>query len=402
MLAFVRNAPLGTRRAWRGLVFTAFVLGVSACTPKEPKVAEEGATGQPPAPGRPALVVVPARAQTLTWPDTLEAHGSIAPWHEAVVGAEIAGLRIAQVRVEVGMTVQRGQVLATLNDEPVRADLALAHAQQAQAKAGVAEAQAALIDAQTNAQRARAVAPGGALSAQQIDQFETQAQTAEARLQAARAQLQSAQAQVRSHQLRLAMTQVRAPDSGLVSGRSAQLGAVVATGQELFRIVRGARLEWRAEVSALELSRVQPQQVVLVRAPSGKVVRGVVRRVGPVLDTQTRHALVYVDFPPGSPVKAGMFAQGAFQIGVRPGLFVPQQAVVVREGFSYVFVLDGDHVVQRKVRTGRQAGERIEILDGFDPQAEIVGQGAGFLNDGDRVARVREATPAAPVSGSAP
>ena len=380
---------------------------------EDPKAASAKAAAAP----RPALVVTTVRPSRSAITDTLAANGSIAAWQEALIGSEVNGLRIAQVLADVGQQVRRGQVLAKFSADTVQADLASAQAEQAnaqaalaEARAGLGEAQAAAAEAQANADRARAVEASGALSAQQIAQYLTAAQTAQARLQSAQARVQSAQArgqvtaaQVQSQQLRLKMTEVRAPDDGVISSRSATVGAVVPAGQELFRLVRQNRLEWRAEVTASELARVRPGQKVQVMPATGSSVVGTVRMIGPVVDAQTRNALVYVDLPNGGAARPGMFARGEFQLGSGSALTVPQQSVVVRDGFSYVFLLNGDRVAQQKVRTGRRVGERIELLEGVKDNAVLVGAGAGFLNDGDlvQVATDGAAAPAAQSKGSA-
>jgi hypothetical protein len=127
-----------------------------------------------------------------------------------------------------------------------------------------------------------------------------------------------------------------------------------------------------------------------VAAASGSPVTGRVRTVAPTVDPQTRSGLVYVDLPSGpsrqAGLKAGMFASGEFELGSSPALTVPQQAVVVRDGFSYVFRLNADQrVSQLKVQTGRRVGERVELLDGVGAESSLVASGAGFLNDGDLV-----------------
>ena len=348
---------------------------------------------------RPALVVNTVKPMRAEFADTLSANGSIAAWQEAIVGAEISGLRIAEVRADVGDVVRRGQVLVVFNSDTVRADVAQAQAELANAQAALAEARAGLgetqagaAEAQANADRARAVESSGALSAQQINQYLTAAQTAQARLQSSQARVQSAQArvqsgqaQVQSQQLRLKMTQVLAPDDGVIAARSATVGAVVPAGQELFRLVRKNRLEWRAEVTSSELARIRPRQAVKVLPASGAPISGTVRMIGPVIDAQTRNALVYVDLPANSAARAGMFAKGEFQLGSSAALTVPQQAVVVRDGFAYVFRVNADRVAQLKVRTGRRLADRIEILEGLSADAVRVGAGAAFLNDGDLV-----------------
>jgi RND family efflux transporter MFP subunit len=334
---------------------------------------------------KPALTVITGTPQRSALPIRLAANGNVAAWQEAVIGSESGGLRLAQVRVNVGDVVKKGQVLAVFAAETVDADVA-------QARAAVQEAQASAAAAKADAQRARALKDSGAFSEQQIMQYETTERTAAARVAAA-------QAALAQQQLRLKYTQVVAPDSGIISARSATVGAVVGVGTELFRLIRQGRLEWRAEVTSAELAHIAPGTRVAVRAASGSDLTGSVRTVGPTVDTQTRNALVYVDLPtslsPNAPFKAGMFATGQFQLGESAGLTVPQQAIAVRDGFSYVFRLNRDqHVSQLKVSIGRRVGDRIEVTGGLAPDAVIVVSGAGFLNDGDLVRTAPAAQPA--------
>ncbi len=311
-----------------------------------------------------------------TLPIALTANGNVAAWQEASVGSESQGLRTAEVRVNVGDVVQRGQLLARFADESVQADVA-------QAKAGVAEASANAQEASANADRVRALSGTGTFSGQQINQY----LTAE---QAARARVESSKAALAIQVLRLEKTRVLAPDSGIISARSATVGAVVGSGTELFRLIRQARLEWRAEVPATELGRLKPGVPVAVTLTNGTQLKGKVRTVAPTVDQQTRVGLVYVDLPPmqGKSATAlpGMFARGEFELGSSQALTVPQQAVVVRDGFSYAFALKADHRVnQIKLQLGRRTGELIEVLGGLDANALLVASGAGFLNEGDLV-----------------
>uniref|UniRef100_UPI0017CC4BD4 efflux RND transporter periplasmic adaptor subunit n=1 Tax=Ramlibacter sp. TaxID=1917967 RepID=UPI0017CC4BD4 len=271
----------------------------------------------------------------------------------------------------------------------------------AQARAGLAEAEAAAGDAAANASRARSIQSTGALSASQINQYLTAEKTAQARVQAARAQFQS-------QEVRLGQSAVHAPDDGIISARGATVGAVVGNGAELFRLIRKGRLEWRAEVTSGELGRITTGTTAIITAASGARLSGRVRSIGPTVDPQNRIALVYVDVQalPGGDygsARAGMFARGEFDLGAVPTLTVPQQALVVREGFNYVFRVTPDNrVAQVKVQLGRMAGDRIEVA-GLPADARIVAAGAGFLNDGD-VVRVNDAgtagTPAKPASAA--
>jgi RND family efflux transporter MFP subunit len=344
-----------------------------------------------PAP-KPALTVTTVVPTQAMLPVTLAANGNLAAWQEAIIGAEASGLRIAEVLVGVGDRVRRGQVLARFAGESLRADTA-------QAQAALAEAEASAADAANNAARARTLQQTGAMSASQINQYITAEKTAQARVAAMRAQLQA-------QQVRLSQTAVHAPDDGVISARTATVGAVVGNGTELFRLIRKGRLEWRAEVTSSELGRVTPGTRAIITATSGARLEGRVRMIGPTVDPQSRVGIVFVDVKPlpgptSGSERAGMFARGEFELGSQPALTVPQPAVVVREGFSYVFRVNPDNrVTQVKVQIGRIAGDRLQVLSGLTPDMRIVASGGGFLNDGDLV-RVSNGTPAAPPAQAA-
>lgn len=337
---------------------------------------------------KPALTVTTVQPQRSPWAVQLSANGNVAAWQEASIGSEASGLRLLEVRANVGDVVRAGQVLATFASESVQADVA-------QAKANVLEAEANAQDASANAARARTLQATGALSEQQINQYQTAEQVAKARVAAAKATLVV-------QQQRLRHTQVLAPDSGTISARSATVGAVLGSGTELFRMVRQGRLEWRAEVTAAELERIKVGTTAQVRTAQGTPVQGKVRMVAPTVDPQTRMGLVYVDLPASS-LKPGMFASGAFALGQTNALTVPQTAVVVRDAFSFVYRVGKDQrVAQVKVQTGRQLGDRLEITSALAPDAVLVASGAGFLNDGDLVRVVQDSKPNVPPAPTAP
>lgn len=375
--------PLAPSRLKPVLVLVALLLGAVVIGMALRDSAEVAPRGREPAARqaaepagvRAALTVTAVTPQWSEWPQVLPANGNIAAWQEAVIGAEIGNLRLTEVRVNVGDRVKRGEVLARIADDTVTAELA-------EATAALTEAEAMLAEARANGDRARQFQATGFLSAQQITQYLTAEKTALARLNAARARLQSAR-------LRLAQTVVRAPDDGVISARAATVGSMTQPGQELFRLIRGGRLEWRAEVSAPDLGRLQPGVTATLSAPDGTRVQGRVRMVAPTVDPQTLNGLVYVDLPvagTGDALRAGSFARGEFELGRARVLSLPQSAVLLREGFAYVFRLDAqDRVAETKVSAGQRMGDRIEIVDGIAESTRVVASGVGFLADGDRV-----------------
>ena len=227
-------------------------------------------------------------------------------------------------------------------------------------------------------------------------QVVTAEQTAAARLAAARARVQA-------DNVRLAHTKVLAPDDGVISARGATVGSLTQPGQELFRLIRGSRLEWRAEVTSAELAKLAPGLTARLTTPGGERISGTVRAVAPSVDPATRNGIVYVDIPAGSPARAGTFARGEFELGNAPALTLPQSAVLLRDGFAYVFRVGADRRVEQvKVDIGRRVGERVEVRDGLDAAARVVETGAGFLAEGDTVRVVERGLPAeTPVKAAA-
>ena len=370
--------PLTLSLAGAGLLVAA---GFALFAPHS-KAADDARKSAPKA----ALTVTTDTAQPARLPILLAANGNVTAWQEASIGSESNGLRLTEVRVNVGDAVRAGQVLAVFAADAINADVA-------QARAALLEAQANAGEASANVARAHTLQNTGALSAQQISQYATAEATANARIASARAALAT-------QQLRLKYTQVVAPDSGLISARTATVGSVLGAGTEMFRMIRQGRLEWRAEVTSSELGRIRPGTAARVVAANGSVQTGRVRMIAPTVDPQTRAALVYVDLPGSAgqdaPFRAGMFATGQFALGTSQAMTLPQQAVVVRDGFSYVFRLNADQrVSQLKVETGRRLKDRLEVLNGLSGAPQIVVSGAGFLNDGDLVRNVPALLPAA-------
>ncbi len=327
----------------------------------------------------PALTVSLTQAQRINLPLKLAVNGDIAPWQEAIIGSEANGLRLSHVLVNVGDVVKKGQLLATFAAETIDADVA-------QAKASLMEAEATAAEAKSNADRARTLQNTGAMSNQQIDQYTTAADTAKARVEVARAA-------VNSQQIRLKNTKIYAPDRGVISSRTATEGAVVGAGSELFRLIRQARLEWRAEVISSDLPKIKIGMAANIVTADGASLKGTVRKIAPMVDTQTRNTIVYVDLAGYKTAKAGMFAKGEFILGQSNTLAVPQQALVLRDGFSYVFTVNNQRAKQLKVQTGRRLGGLVEVVSGLAENQPVVASGGAFLSDNDLVKVV-----AAPVS----
>ena len=364
------SPPSRKRWLWLAIALALVLLVVFWVFIKKPAEPAPAAGAQ--AGPKPSLTVTVAKPTRSSLPIRLQANGNITAWQEASVGAEVNGLRLASVNVNVGDVVRKGQVLAVFASETTKAE-------SLQSQASLMQAEASFENAKADADRARSIQDTGALSKSQVAQYLTQEKVA-------RAQFEAAKAAFSATEVRLGNTRVLAPDDGVISARSATVGAVVGAGQELFRMVRQSRMEWRGEVTPSEVGRIRVGQKVLVTAATGLEIAGQVRAIAPGADPQTRNILVFVDLPRHAELKAGTFAKGSFELGQSDALTVASQSIVVRDGSNYVFVIDAQNKAnQRKVQTGRRVGERVEVLEGVKEEDAVAVEGAGFLNEADLV-----------------
>jgi len=368
---------------FRATLAIAVGLALAACSGKP---AAESSTDKA-APSSASLAVSLVKVEQRRIDRSIIASGPVSAWEEMQLGVELSGVRVTALNVDVGQRVRKGQVLLELDHRTLDSDL-----RQAQASAD--EASAGVVLAKTNLARGQALAKSQLISASALDELRAALVQAEARDATSRAQRDGVQ-------LRRDFAALRAPDDGVISKRLVQPGQVVAAGSELLRLIRQGRLEWRAELAESELARVQTGAKVTLKNSDGSVVEGHVRAVSPGVDAGTRTGTVYVDLPAPGALKVGAFIEGRILTSAGNALMLPTAAVVIRDGFPYVFTVDDHDIVHRvRIRTGGNQGDRVEVLEGVVAGDAVVARGAGFLGDGDQVRVVDDA--AAGKAGATP
>lgn len=356
------------RRAMARLgLMAALGLGLSACD--QPEAAQ--APQSPPGPTL-TVTILPVKATALT--RRIVASGTVLPWEEIQVATEAQGLAITEVLVDEGDQVAAGQILLRLNDAVLKAQLT-------QQEAGLISARAVLAEARANLARAQDLQPRGTVSRQSLDERIAAERTAAAQVQVAEAALTETRA-------RLDQTVVRAPTDGIIAKKTANLGQVVGAGSELFRLIRDGRLELKAEVPETTFAGLSPGLAATVTAEGiGQPVAARVRSLSPTVDSRTRLGIAHVALPAGSGLRPGMFASAAIEIGTTEALMVPASAIVWRDGVEGVFTIDGAGLAHfAPVLTGARPKGEVEIRDGLKAGDRIAVQGAGFLEEGDKVA----------------
>jgi RND family efflux transporter MFP subunit len=348
-----------------------------------------GAGGRGGAPtGRAPMPVDIAAASKARLTEDVQVVGNLVGNATVQVVPKVSG-RLASVRARIGDTVRQGQVIATIEDQEVREQVRQAEAAFEVSKATIRQRQADLKFAQTNLDRSKSLFDRQLVPRQTLDDADARFQAAQAQLELAQAQ--NAQSGARLEELRLTLgnTIIRSPVDGFVGQRFLDVGGFASTNQPVFSVVDIRLVRLVANLVERDVKRVPigTPAVVEVDAFPGEQFTGRVGRVAPVFDPQTRTAQMEIEVPnPAGRLKPGMYARVDLRVGDKPdALSVPRNAVVDHGGARGVFVADGQTARFRKVETGIQSPERVEILSGLREGERVVTTGAGALADGDRI-----------------
>jgi RND family efflux transporter MFP subunit len=318
------------------------------------------------------LTVTAAQLEPVELARTVTVNGSIFAWQDVIIASEVGGYRVAEVKVDVGDHVKRGQALVELSTALLEADVATK-------QAVLKQREAELVNAESSLERGKSLSNMNVLSQADLDKLNSDAL-------AKRATVDSARADLEASSLRLKFTHVTAPDDGVITSRTVTVGQIAQAGGEMLRLLRNNRIEWRGEIPEARITDLKAGQPATIVTADGKSFKGTIRVVAPTISSNNRTGLVYVDLPPDERLRPGMFARGEIELGRAPAFTVPLQSVVSSDGYSYVFVLKSDESVERRrVETGGVRNDQIEVLDGIRAGEMIVGKGAGFLKDGDVV-----------------
>jgi HlyD family secretion protein len=353
----------------------------------------------------PAPAVTVARATLAPLTETVLVTGTLVPRLEVLVAPEVEGLRVVELLVEEGDRVKKGQLLARLEQETLKvqlaqneATLARAHAAIAQAQSNVAAAEARRVEASNAFDRARPLRQSGTVSESTLDQREAAFRTAAAQLKAAQdgqklAEAEKAQveAQRRDVAWRLSRTEVRATVDGIVSRRNARIGGLgsgAAVAQPMFNLIADGQIELEAEVPEADLARLKAGQVATVTVAGAGEVKGTVRLVMPEVDKATRQGRLRIGLGDNPGLHIGSFGRGAVLLRSATGLVVPTSAVLFNAEGAYVQIVSGNRVVSRKVVAGLQTGEVVEIREGLAEGEAVVARSGTFLRAGDAVTPV--------------
>ena len=346
----------------------------------------------------PAVTVAPAAKRLFV--ERLFVSGSLVAREEAMVNAQLDGLRLTEILADEGDKVEKGQALARLDRSQLDALLAQNDASTQSAGAAIAQAASQISQyeaslAQTSADLERAKKLGAQIMTEAtLDQRTAAARIAQSQLDAgknalrvAQASLASRQAERRELMVRIDRAEVKAPAAGVVSRRAARLGAVASgAGDALFRLIVDGAIDLDADTPEQSLPRFAVGMTAIIKLPGIEAaIEGKVRLISQEIDKTTRLGKVRIALAPGSSARIGAFASGMVIANQREGLSVPTSALQRLDDGDYVQIVQDNRIAQRKIVVGIIDNENAEVRDGLGAGDSVVARAAAFLRPGDIV-----------------
>lgn len=320
-------------------------------------------------------------------PDLLEAVGTVRAAQTSTLACQVMG-NIVELSAREGDRVQRGQVLALIDDSQARASLDRANAADIASQQQLAAAESDLALAESTLKRFQTLYERKSVSPQEFDEVKARQQSALARRDMARAQQEQSKAALALAKTSFEYTRVRAPFDGVVTEKKVDAGTLASPGMPLFTVedVRRYRLETSVNESDLALVRFGQPVPVLVDAFGSTELNGKVAEIVPAADPGSRSFLIKIDLPADSRLRSGLFARAQFSRGQRPSLLVPQTAIVERGQLQGVFVLDQNQVASlHYVTLGKPNQNQIEVLAGLQDGDRLVATPGTLELDGKRI-----------------
>lgn len=365
--------PMNTNRRLSFFVLLA-VVSLAGCSHEETRTAPSPETVG----NIPVLAV-----QQASVPDLLEAVGTVRAAQTSDAASQMMG-NIVEIRAHEGDHVQRGQVLAVIDDSQPRAAVDRATAADLAAQQQRVGADSDLALAESTLKRYQNLYERKSVSPQEFDEVKARQQAALARRDMAKAGQAQAQAALSQARTSLDYTRIRAPFDGVVTEKRADSGTLASPGMPIFTVedVRRYRLEANVNENDLQYVRTGEQVSVVIDALDNAGLKGKVVQIVPAADSASRSFLVKIELPTDTRLRSGLFGRVQLSRGERQAVLIPRSAVVERGQLQGIYVLDQNKVATlRYITLGKPSGAEVEVLAGLlDGERLVTKPGAVDLN----------------------
>jgi multidrug efflux system membrane fusion protein len=369
--------PMNIRTRFLFLMLPA-VLVLAGCSSEQTRTAPSPETVR----NLPVLAV-----QRASMPDLLEAVGTVRAAQTSEVASQMMG-NIVEIRGHEGDHVQRGQVLAVIDDSQPRAAVDRWTAADLAAQQQLVGADSDLALAESTLKRYQTLYEKKSVSPQEFDEVKARQQAALARRDMAKAGQAQAQAALRQARTSLDYTRIRAPFDGVVTEKKADSGTLASPGMPIFTVedVRRYRLEATVNENDLQYVRTGEQVSVVIDAFENLALKGKVVQIVPAADAASRTFLVKIELPTDTRLRSGLFGRAQFSRGKRQALLIPHSAVVERGQLQGIYVLDQNKVASlRYITLGKPSGAEVEVLAGLQDGEQLVAKPGAVDLNGKRI-----------------
>lgn len=314
--------------------------------------------------------------------------GALKPKEQVDITAKATG-RVEKLNFQIGDRVEKGELIAELEDDELVQQVNRANASLAVARASADQRRAELANSKSDLERFQALFEQGLIPKREYQAQQTSSQVFESQLQLSLAQVRQAQAELNGLKIQQQQTRIAAPMTGWVARRHVDVGALVNPSTPILTLVNLSTMVTVASVPEREVGklRVGMKAAVELDAFGDRTFTGIVARISPVLDAATRSAMVEIEIAnPQGQLKAEMFARvklGA--MSSREAILIPRAALVYRGAQPGVYVVQGNTPQFRAIEAGVTEGEQVEALTNLQPGTKIVSTGASMLSEGDRI-----------------
>jgi len=325
--------------------------------------------------------------QQASVPDLLEAVGTVRAAQTSDASSQMMG-NIVEIRAHEGDHVQRGQVLAVVDDSQPRAAVDRATAADLAAQQQAVGADSDLALAESTLKRYQNLYEKKSVSPQEFDEVKARQQAALARRDMAKAGQAQAQAALSQARTSLDYTRIRAPFDGVVTEKKADSGTLASPGMPIFTVedVHHYRLEATVNENDLRYVRTRQQVTVVIDALDNAGLNGRVVQIVPAADSASRTFLVKIELPTDTRLRSGLFGRAQFSRGERQALLIPRSAVVERGQLQGIYVLDQNKVASlRYITLGKPSGAEVEVLAGLQDGERLVAKPGAVDLNGKRI-----------------
>ncbi|MFA6956104.1 MAG: efflux RND transporter periplasmic adaptor subunit [Thermoanaerobaculia bacterium] len=333
--------------------------------------------------------------------DAVEALGTIRSTTIANLSAKTVG-NVTQILVSEGDRVKAGQLLLTIDDRDIAAQQRKAGAGLDETENAIAGADAGRVAAASQAALATAtynrfvqLRERGSVSPQEFEEVEARYRAAVAQKTSADrmydqmvAKRSQARADADSAAAMLSWTRITSPVDGVVTAKNADVGMQAMPGMSLLTVesTSGYRLDTTVDESRIGSIKQGGKARVTVDS-TGAVIDGTIEHVSPALDPSSRSYVVKVSLPPTEGLASGMSARARIKIGETTTISVPKSALVFQGQLTGIWGVDPEGIAHlRFVQTGRDLGERVEVLSGLGDGDRYASPATAALRDGVKIA----------------